>query len=51
MLGYFLVSILESLAVSQMRAEHLSTIRKLQDELIERRLSIGKGDEQALEHR
>jgi hypothetical protein len=39
MLGYFLVSILESLAVSQMRAEHITTVRKLQDELIDRRLS------------
>lgn len=44
MLGYFLVSIVESLAVSQMRSEDHMKVRKLQDELLDGKLQI-KGDE------
>lgn len=37
MLGYFLLSIIESLAISQLRAEHHQRIRRLSDELVEKR--------------
>ncbi|KAI9016795.1 transmembrane protein 49, isoform CRA_a [Hyaloraphidium curvatum] len=42
MLGYFLVSIVESLAIAEMRSEHRTKVRELSDELLDRRAAAAK---------